>query len=676
MPAFSQAASYTWIGPTGDWSDASNWGGTEPTINDSADINNGGTVTITQTGEACTSLRLGDATIDSGTVQMTGGSLKVFYGECIGYSGTGAFTQTGGTNTITNKYDLELGLNSGSSGIYNLSDTGQLSAGYEFIGRNGAGTFTQTGGTNIITNYFYLGLNSGSSGTYNLSGTGQLTASSECIGLYGMGTFTQTGGINTAIDINIGNNGTYTLTAGTLNVSGVIENHGIWDLSNSSAVINASSMIVDLTNALINNAQKASLKLDAHSLLIVPSGFDPSGYFATYENLGILHQVGSTLVISPTYSINGAGSINDHVNCQGTISAKSGYSIHLYVGLSISGTGNVDLGGAGALYVDDINSGMSGGTLKADYHIIGSTSTGTFVQTGGINTISEALSLGVNSGKNGSYILSGTGQLDVNSEYVGFRSTGTFIQNGGINTTLCLKIGYYSGSNGSYNLSDKGQLSAWSEEYIGYSGTGMFTQTGGTNSTDDFYLGYKSTSHGTYNLNNGQLTANNEYIGGYDGFGTGTFTQSGGINTVSHLYLGNNHGSTGTYNFTGGTLITSSILKGSGTAVFNFGGGTLKTGYEFYCSLPLTLTGTGGNANIDTTGNSVTMTGILSGEGGLNKLGSGKLTLSASNSYLGNTYIKAGILTLSSSGSFGSSPIVDIMSGATLDVRRKAQAVD
>jgi hypothetical protein len=55
----THAASYTWQVSSGDWSTASNWGGTEPTSSDLAYVNNGGTVTITQTGEACSYLYLG-----------------------------------------------------------------------------------------------------------------------------------------------------------------------------------------------------------------------------------------------------------------------------------------------------------------------------------------------------------------------------------------------------------------------------------------------------------------------------------------------------------------------------------------------------------------------------------------------------------------------------------------
>ncbi len=58
----------------------------------------------------------------------------------------------------------------------------------------------------------------------------------------------------------------------------------------------------------------------------------------------------------------------------------------------------------------------------------------------------------------------------------------------------------------------------------------------------------------------------------------------------------------------------------------------------------MTLTGSGGNANIDTGGNPVTLSVALSGPGGLTVLGGGSLTLTASNDYSGGTIVEAGTL--------------------------------
>ena len=43
-------------------------------------------------------------------------------------------------------------------------------ADYEYVGYSGTGVFTQTGGTNDPATQLYIGFNFGSSGTYNLDG--------------------------------------------------------------------------------------------------------------------------------------------------------------------------------------------------------------------------------------------------------------------------------------------------------------------------------------------------------------------------------------------------------------------------------------------------------------------------------------------------------------------------
>jgi autotransporter-associated beta strand protein len=155
-----------WNVASGDWSTASNWIGQAPTSSDNAYITNGGTATIAQTGEICSEFHLG--AINTGTVEMTGGSLNVSDHSYIGDTGEGWFTHTGGINTISG--NLYIGNASSSIGTYNLSDSGQLSAGTEYIGYySGTGTFTQTGGTNSITNELYLSYDSSSNGTYNLN---------------------------------------------------------------------------------------------------------------------------------------------------------------------------------------------------------------------------------------------------------------------------------------------------------------------------------------------------------------------------------------------------------------------------------------------------------------------------------------------------------------------------
>ena len=69
------------------------------------------------------------------------GDSDLYYGddEIIGHSGSGTFTQTGGTHAVLD--NLSIGQKTGSIGEYNLSGTGSLSADDEIVGYSGSGTF-------------------------------------------------------------------------------------------------------------------------------------------------------------------------------------------------------------------------------------------------------------------------------------------------------------------------------------------------------------------------------------------------------------------------------------------------------------------------------------------------------------------------------------------------------
>jgi YVTN family beta-propeller protein/autotransporter-associated beta strand protein len=94
-----------------------------------------------------------------------------------------------------------------------------------------------------------------------------------------------------------------------------------------------------------------------------------------------------------------------------------------------------------------------------------------------------------------------------------------------------------------------------------------------------------------------------------------------------------------------------------------FTGGTLQiAGSNLSSALPISLQAAGGK--IDTNGNNATLSGNISGPGGLTKIGSGTLTLSGNSNYAGATTVNAG--TLSVTGNISSSSGVTINSGGAL----------
>ena len=250
----------------------------------------------------------------SGTYNLSASGLISNGGVTVGYYGTGTFTQTGGSSTM---YSLYLGDDGGSSGTYSLSGGSLCVPLNEYVGNYGTGFLTQSGGTNSTFSLF-LGNNTGGNGTYVLSGSAQLWASSESVGTSGTATFAQYGGVNGTTSLSIGSSSSYLLAGGSLQVNGSFVNLGTVAGSGTPATLSAAD-ILDLSSGTWQNLAAISLSMGTNSLLIVPAGFNLSTVFAGFSTLGMTHTVGSTLTVSAGQHVVGSASINDPVNCQGTI---------------------------------------------------------------------------------------------------------------------------------------------------------------------------------------------------------------------------------------------------------------------------------------------------------------------------------------------------------------------
>ena len=261
-------------------------------------------------------------------------------------------------------------------------------------------------------------------------------------------------------------------------------------------------------------------------------------------------------------------------------------------------------------------------------------------------------------------------------EYQGENAeTGTFSENGGTNALNSSYLVVGASGLGNYSLGASALLTANNsvETISGYHGTGSFSQSG-TNSlvSSDLYI--SGGGPGSYSLGSGALlTAASNSVESIGYSGTGSFTQTGGTNSISTgsaIYIAQGVGSIGTYNLVGGLLALSNsgILQGSGSAQFNFGGGTLGVTAPWSSSLAITLTGSGGNATVDTTGGSIGLSGVLSGTGGLNKNGPNTLLLTNANGYSGGTTINGSLLQMGNALVTGSTAAALTVNAGTLDV--------
>jgi autotransporter-associated beta strand protein len=141
---------------------------------------------------------------------------------------------------------------------------------------------------------------------------------------------------------------------------------------------------------------------------------------------------------------------------------------------------------------------------------------------------------------------------------------------------------------------------------------------------------------------------------GIDGFGALNISGTGVVNTSSLVVNGRGGTTSDTLNLTGGRLnIGKWGIRNPGTAIVNLGGGVLGASADWTSSTPMILTGTGGNVTVNTldsvngtSARSITLTGALSGAGGLTKTGEGNLVLSGGGTFAGTATSTGGSLFL------------------------------
>jgi YVTN family beta-propeller protein/autotransporter-associated beta strand protein len=126
---------------------------------------------------------------------------------------------------------------------------------------------------------------------------------------------------------------------------------------------------------------------------------------------------------------------------------------------------------------------------------------------------------------------------------------------------------------------------------------------------------------------------------------------------------------------TSGALACTMASGPTGSPGPIFTGGTMRfAGAGITSSLPITLMSQGGT--FDTAGNNATLSGTISGTGGLIKVGLGTLTLSGVNAYAGATVISGGTLAGGAANTFSAASATTINTGGTLDLGGFAQTIN
>ena len=650
--------------PTATTTLSSNSNGYFNTTVSGANVTIYGTYVNSGAGAHSLNLASGDLNLDSSAASGSQG-FNISGGTLDNTSG-GALTESGSPyTTISNSFTFA-GSNSLNMGTGNTGVTGNSTVTVN------ANTLTLGGTTTVNAG---VTLTKAGSGTLTLGGA-LLNGSS--LADSGGGGF-NTGGITILGTGNtIANSGTGVMALGTINnFSG--NNLGTADFTPAATPTNltssgtngsGNSTIISIMDTVNGGADFAAIgtggAIVARNSIVAETALPAAG--SSSSNVYFL--TGSQTLTTATETvaalrINDAGTTDSlSTGAFGLTLGGSGGSGILYNGgtngqYTISGTGYV---GAGSNHTFSINTYAGTLTISAPLIDAGGGSSYDSLYKGGVGTL---ILTGANSfgGSNGGVIVGG-GTLDLGNGNSG-SFTGTFGSGPTVNAGSTLGIGLANGSTVAASIADSGSVVG--NEFAGVTntlsggitGSGNLVQNGagttilsGSGASSPYFTGAVTINAGAIQIANaGALGSTAPHMtSGVVVNSGGALQISGGISTTGAYAL--------TLNGTGVTGAANGALESvSGSNTWTGGitmGSAASIGADSTAALTVSGNVANGGNNLSVIGaGNTTLSGTISGSGGLTSTSSGTTTLSgtAANTYTGETNISAGELDLNKSAS-------------------------
>ncbi|WP_262589717.1 autotransporter-associated beta strand repeat-containing protein [Candidatus Pelagibacter communis] len=610
---------------------------------------------------------------NSGTLTVDSSSNQTLAGVI---SGTGALNKSGsGTLTLsgTNTYS---GSTTITNGTISVSSSANLGA---TPGSVDGDNIIFNGGTLSATNDFTLGANKG----ITLTGNGTIdVASSNTMTFDGIitdsGNLTKSGSGTLVLGGANQNDGTITVNAGILEIS---DQYSLGSSSGGTVVADGASL--KITDAIT---------ITNESLTLNGSGVSNGGALQAANTSGTITLTGSTTTLGSDTTIN----IDDgNLTFGGRITAgANNYDLTIIGGdgtIRPSGglvlnSGTLTMSATGTFFAENSSTYSGGTTVTAGAIQYGNNDafgTGAITMTGGKFYTSDASDFTIDENLNlqGSITLGNSGD----SNTITFSGTNTLTGNTTASIDSAVSMAAIDDGSNTYNLIKSGSGTLTLTGSNGYDGTttisaGTLTVTGTLDNNTAVTVSSGATydvdasdtisslaGAGTIDIASSQtLTAgdsNDKTLSGVIS-GSGSLTKAGsGTQTLS-----------GTNTYTGATTVSAGTLTVTGslsdsTAV------SVASGAVYDVDASDTVASINGAGNIEIAssqtltfgdGNNKTLSGVISGSGGLTKAGSGTQTLSGNNTFSGSTTINTGTLTVS--GTLSDSTAVTVASGAVYDV--------
>ncbi|HSR78162.1 MAG TPA: autotransporter-associated beta strand repeat-containing protein [Xanthobacteraceae bacterium] len=334
----------------------------------------------------------------------------------------------------------------------------------------------------------------------------------------------------------------------------------------------------------------------------------------TFASGTTLQSAANGLLLTNAMTLNGADTVDTQANA-------------LTLSGNIDGTGALTKVGTGTLTLSGANTYAGGTALNAGTLAVGSNTalgTGTLTFASGTTLQSAANGLSLAN----SMTLNGTDTVDTQANALTLSAvvggTGGLVKTGAGTLTLSGANTYSGGT-----ALNAGTLAVGSSTALG---TGALRFASGTtlqSAANGLSLANAITLNGTDTVD---TQANVLTLSGIIS-GTGALTKIGtGTLTLA-----------GTSTYSGGTALNAGTLAVGNNAALGTGALTFTTGTNLQAAANgLTLTNVmtlNGTDTVDTRTNELTLSGAISGSGGLVKTGAGSLTLTGTNSYTGGTTV-------------------------------------
>jgi fibronectin-binding autotransporter adhesin len=643
-------------------------------------------ISSTSAGASVRSLS-GGGTVALGNQTLTLTNAGDTFAGAIG--GTGGFTISGGSETLsgTNTYSGATGIGSGAT--LALSGTGSvaLSSGvadngtFDISGTS-AGAAIQSlsgGGTVALGNQTLTLTGAGDTFAGIVGGTGGFAVTGGNETLSGTNTYSGATSISSGATLALSGDGSIDASSGVaangkLNIAGTTAGATIQSLSGNG--------IVALGNQSLNLSNAGGIfagSISGTGGIAVAGGAETLSGMTAFSGATVVGD-GAALTLIGAGSIASSSGVFDNgtFNISGT---SAGASIQ-----SLSGDGGVALGnqnltltnasstfagsiaGSGSLVLTGGNASLSGTNTFTGATGIGSGVTLTLSGIGSIATSSGVIdngTLNISATSSGASVqaLSGSGAVALGGQNLNLtNANGTF--SGGIIGTGGLAL-----TGGTETLSGANTFSGGTAISTGatlaLSGTGSIASSSNVADNGSFNISGASSGASVQSLSgNGTVALGNQILNLSNASNTftGAISGAGGL-----VVTGGTEGLSGTNAFTGVTGISNGAtvaLNGNGSiaassgvvdnGVFSIAGTTAGASIQ-------SLSGSGtvalGNQSLTLSNASGTFAGTLSGVGGL-ALAGGTETLSGTNTYLGGTTLRGGSLLIVGAdaalgGSFG-----------------------